>query len=91
MHLRAPYCIVSVLAVRLRDTYSEPQYKSELHNADHIAHKRSHTYQRHAHVPMSSLFHIGQVLKGQLGKYTIIKAVQETVWFAKYVFLRHKN
>ncbi|KAF2125973.1 putative serine/threonine protein kinase [Dothidotthia symphoricarpi CBS 119687] len=32
---------------------------------------------------MSSLFRIGQVLKGRIGKYTITKEIQDTVWFAK--------
>lgn len=34
-------------------------------------------------MPMPSLFRIGQVLTGRVGKYTISKEVQETVWFAK--------
>jgi hypothetical protein len=34
---------------------------------------------------MSSLFRLGQVLRGTVGKYTITKELQETVWFAKYV------
>ncbi|XMA12056.1 hypothetical protein WAI453_004847 [Rhynchosporium graminicola] len=32
---------------------------------------------------MSSLFRLGQVLRGKLGKYTITKEIQDTVWFAK--------
>ncbi|KAI1669890.1 Serine/threonine protein kinase [Pyrenophora tritici-repentis] len=32
---------------------------------------------------MSSLFRIGQVLKGRASKYTITKEIQDTVWFAK--------
>jgi len=32
---------------------------------------------------MSSLFRIGQVLKGRIGTYTITNELQETVWFAK--------
>ncbi|PVH71412.1 serine/threonine protein kinase [Cadophora sp. DSE1049] len=32
---------------------------------------------------MSSLFRLGQVLRGRLGKYIITKEVQDTVWFAK--------
>ncbi|KAF1964935.1 putative serine/threonine protein kinase [Bimuria novae-zelandiae CBS 107.79] len=32
---------------------------------------------------VTSLFRIGQVLKGSLGKYTITKEIQSTVWFAK--------
>ncbi|KAI9829991.1 MAG: hypothetical protein M1826_005164 [Phylliscum demangeonii] len=31
----------------------------------------------------SSLFRLGQVLKGRLGKYIITKKIQDTVWFAK--------
>ncbi|RFU29464.1 hypothetical protein B7463_g6866, partial [Scytalidium lignicola] len=31
----------------------------------------------------SSLFELGQVLRGGLGKYTITKEIQDTVWFAK--------
>jgi hypothetical protein len=33
--------------------------------------------------PMSSLFRIGQVLKGRASQYTITKEIQDTVWFAK--------
>ncbi|KAF1914898.1 hypothetical protein BDU57DRAFT_579479 [Ampelomyces quisqualis] len=33
--------------------------------------------------PMSSLFRKGQMLKGRVGSYTILKQVQDTVWFAK--------
>ncbi|KAL6705599.1 hypothetical protein ACN47E_006546 [Coniothyrium glycines] len=32
---------------------------------------------------MSSLFRIGQTLKGRAGSYTILKQVQDTVWFAR--------
>ncbi|KAK0114166.1 hypothetical protein ONS95_013667 [Cadophora gregata] len=32
---------------------------------------------------MTSLFRIGQVLKGRLGRYIITKEIQDTVWFAK--------
>jgi len=32
---------------------------------------------------MSSLFQIGQILKGKVGQYIITKEVQETVWFAR--------
>lgn len=32
---------------------------------------------------MLSLFRIGQVLKGRVSTYTIIKEVQDTVWLAK--------
>ena len=32
---------------------------------------------------MSSLFRIGQILKGRVGTYTVTKQIQETVWFAK--------
>ena len=36
--------------------------------------------------PMSSsLFRLGQLLRGKLGKYTIVKEIQDTVWFAKSV------
>ncbi|KAF2272540.1 STE/STE20 protein kinase [Westerdykella ornata] len=31
----------------------------------------------------SSLFRLGQVLRGRLGRYTITKEIQDTVWFAK--------
>jgi serine/threonine protein kinase len=34
---------------------------------------------------MSSLFRLGQVLKGRLDSYTITKELRETVWFAEYV------
>ncbi|KAF2441464.1 putative serine/threonine protein kinase [Karstenula rhodostoma CBS 690.94] len=32
---------------------------------------------------MASLFRIGQILKGRLGKYTVTTEIQDTVWFAK--------
>ncbi|KAJ9233868.1 hypothetical protein DTO169E5_6853 [Paecilomyces variotii] len=32
---------------------------------------------------MSSLFRLGQTLRGRLGRYTITKQIQDTVWFAK--------
>ena len=32
---------------------------------------------------MSSIFKLGQVVKGKLSKYIITKEIQETVWFAK--------
>ncbi|KAL5329140.1 hypothetical protein ACEPPN_002650 [Leptodophora sp. 'Broadleaf-Isolate-01'] len=32
---------------------------------------------------MPSLFRLGQVLRGRLGKYIITKEIQDTVWFAK--------
>ncbi|MCJ1403023.1 hypothetical protein MMC11_006245 [Xylographa trunciseda] len=31
----------------------------------------------------SSLFRLGQILRGKLGKYIITKEIQDTVWFAK--------
>lgn len=34
---------------------------------------------------MSSIFKLGQVVKGKLSKYIITKEIQETVWFAKWV------
>lgn len=33
----------------------------------------------------SPIFNLGQVLKGKLSSYKIIKQIQETVWFAKHV------
>lgn len=33
----------------------------------------------------TSLFRLGQVLRGRLGKYIITKEIQDTVWFARWV------
>ena len=33
---------------------------------------------------MATLFHMGQVLVGKSGKYTIVKQFQEAVWLARY-------
>jgi hypothetical protein len=33
---------------------------------------------------MSSLFKLGQSLKGKLGEYVVSKKIQGTLWFAKY-------
>lgn len=40
---------------------------------------------------MSSLFRLGQLLRGQIGIYTITKKLQETVWLATYEALEVKN
>jgi hypothetical protein len=39
----------------------------------------------------SSLFRVGQVLRGTLGKYTNTKEIQDTVWFAKLVHEVERN
>lgn len=37
-------------------------------------------------IKMSSFFKLGQVLKGKFGEYIVSKELQDTVWFAKYVY-----
>lgn len=38
-------------------------------------------------VPMATLFHKGQMVIGQVGKYKIVKHLQNTVWLARYWLL----